>query len=215
MSKQEYPYPQDEFDVLGQERVPHGVHREPTPRWRVWLPYLLVIVLVPLLTFGAVKYFTTTDDGPGETPPTATGSPTGDGTEPSPSAETGTGEEPTDEPSQEPSEEPTDEPTDEPTTPDLDLSVPVLVLNGAAVQGLAGRTTDFLTDQGWTAVTASNYSNAAPTETTLYYHSADIEAEAEAVAEQLGITALTESAEAASNGIVIVLRSDFTEPAAD
>ncbi|QGH68447.1 LytR C-terminal domain-containing protein [Pseudactinotalea sp. HY158] len=206
MSKQDYPYPKDEFDVLGQERVPHGVHREPTPRWRVWLPYLLVIVLVPLLTFGAVKYFMSADDAPSASP-TTTAAPSADpsGESPAPS------EQPT---ATEGGEEPSEEPTEEPTTPELDHGVAVLVLNGAGVQGLAGRTTDALTGLGWTAATAGNYTNSAPAETTLYYHSAELEPEARAIGEQLGIDNLSESATAASEGIVIVLRAGFSAPAA-
>ena len=50
-----YEYPEDEFDGADDDgRVPVGVHRAPAPRWRSWLPLLIVIVVVPVLAWGAV-----------------------------------------------------------------------------------------------------------------------------------------------------------------
>lgn len=221
MSKEQYPYLEDEFDVLGAQRAPKGVHREPEPAWTRWLPYLLVVLLVPLLTFGAVKFFSSGSEG--EPEPSASDS--GEEQELAPGAEapedgpeagdTGDGEsedggqapeEPTEEPTEEPSEEPTEEPAE------LNYGTHVLVLNGAGVTGLAGQVTDLLGQQGWANNAPDNYMNTEPPTTTLYYTSAQFEEEAQAVAEVLGITNLRESASAASNGIVIVLRSDFTLP---
>lgn len=217
MSKEDYPYPEDEFDTLGAKRVPQGVHREPAPRWRQWLPFLLVLVLVPLLTFGVVKYFADTSSD--EPTPTAEESETaapdeGDG-------EDGNGEETSGEddgetdPEADGTEEPGEEDPgeDDPAdSEDLNLDTSVLILNGARVQGLAGEVAEALTDEGWRQTEADNYAQAAPAETTLYYTSEEFAAEAEAVGEQLGITNLVESSSAASNGIVIVLRADFSMP---
>ena len=219
MSKEDYPYPEDEFDTLGAKRVPQGVHREPTPRWRQWLPYLLVLVLVPVLTFGVVKYFAgSSSDEPGPTAEETETSAPEEGGEESPGAEDGatdpdseeTGG--TDEPGDEEpgDEEPGEEDTEDPE--DLNLDTHVLILNGARVQGLAGEVADALTDEGWQYTEADNYAQAAPAESTLYYTSEEFAAEAEAVGEQLGITNLVESSSAASNGIVIVLRTDFSMP---
>lgn len=233
MSKEQYPYPEDEFDTLGAGRVPQGVHREPAPRWRQWLPYLLVLVLVPLLTFGAVK-FLTGDSGPVDPLPTAE-EPADDGddadadaddqdegaddSDPSDPDATGTDPDGADDGDTDDTDD-TDADSDEdatedPETPaDLDYSTHVLVLNGAGVQGLAGQVTEALTNDGWTNTTPDNYESASPTVTSLYYTSEEFAAEAAAVAESLGITNLIESATGASNGIVIVLRSDFQMPAA-
>lgn len=209
--------------MLGAQRAPKGVHREPEPGWTRWMPYLLVVLLVPLLTFGAVKFFA---NGSGTEPdPSASDSVDGqdldaeaeeddaDGLEEEPGAiEDGDGEseDGSEESPEEPVEEPTEEPTDEPV--DLNYSTHVLILNGAGVPGLAGQVTDLLAQQGWTNTAPDNYMNNEPPTTTLYYTSAEFEAEAQAVAEELGIANLRESAAAASNGIVIVLRSDFTLP---
>lgn len=230
MSKEQYPYPEDEFDTLGAGRVPQGVHREPAPRWRQWLPYLLVLVLVPLLTFGAVK-FLTGDSGPVDPLPTAE-EPADDGddadadaddqdegaddSDPSDPDATGTDPDDGDTDDTDDTDADSDEDaTEDPETPaDLNYSTHVLVLNGAGVQGLAGQVTEALTNDGWTNTTPDNYESASPTVTSLYYTSEEFAAEAAAVAERLGITNLIESATGASNGIVIVLRSDFQMPAA-
>lgn len=232
MSKQDYPYPEDEFDALGADRVPQGVHREPTPRWRQWLPYLLVLILVPLLTFVGVKYFADSGSAPPSASPTApaddtseeegageegageedgTGENDGEGAQEEPTAgedDTAAGEEP----GEDPDAEGGDGGTDEEPPADVDHSVHVLVLNGARIQGLAGEVAAALEDDGWMSTEADNYNAAAPVETTLYYTSAEFEAEAQAVADRLGITNLVESASGASNGVVIVLRTDFSMP---
>lgn len=229
MSNEEYPYPEDEFDALGARRVPQGVHREPPPRWRSWLPYVLVLVLVPLLTFGAVKFFA--GDPASDPEPTATESvdstteDPGDGDEAEPAdTDSPTGEEPGDEPGGddtdgetgdgEPGEEEPGEGSDDPGA-ELDYATSVLVLNGAGIQGLAGEVADALEGEGWTNTEADNYSADTPLETALYYTSEEFVAEAQAVADALGITNLIESETGASNGVVIVIRTDFSMPSDD
>ena len=51
----QYPYPPDEFDASSDDGpAPIGVHRAPVPAWRAWLPLLAILVIVPLLAWGAV-----------------------------------------------------------------------------------------------------------------------------------------------------------------
>lgn len=211
MSEQDYPYPEDEFDVEGASRVPKGVHRAPIPRWKQWIPYLLVLILVPLLTIVVVKFYTTSQGT--ETPdasPTQVSTPTDgtgeDGTEgvddpttTDPEVDTTGGE-----------TEPTDDPADQ--TPDLQRDASVLVLNGARVQGLAGQVAGVLEADGWTNTAADNHDGDTPVATTIYYTSSEFEAEAQAVAETLNIDNVVEDPASASNGIVIVLRAGYTVP---
>ena len=56
MPKIDYPFPEDEFDVAGAGRVPEGVHRAPRPRWRVLLPFVIVVLLGPVLAYAGVSY---------------------------------------------------------------------------------------------------------------------------------------------------------------
>lgn len=203
MAEDTYPYPEDEFDDLGKNRTPQGVHRAPRPWWRVWGPLIAVVILAPLLAYGLVRLAAggSNDADPAPTPTvTASVSPTPEeGTdEPAPEETPGESEEPV-------------EPTPEETTeaPAVDRAVPVSVLNGAAVQGLAGRTQERLQGLGWTSVAAGNYNSAEPTVSTVYYRDASLLPAAQAVAEELGIGPVAELASIES--ITVVLRSDFAE----
>lgn len=206
-----YPYPEDEFDTLGADRTPQGVHRAPMPRWRQWLPFLIVLVLAPTLAFVAVQALTR--DGSGgsasETTTEAVTEPTG-GEEPTDGAEEPTDgtEEPTD--GAEETSDATEEPTD--ALEDLDQGVLVVVLNGSGIAGRAAEVSEGLGDLGWTNTRADNYGNAQPTVSTVYYDNAGQSAEAEAIAAELGIENLVESSSAAQGAIVIVIRSDLQWP---
>lgn len=204
MSKQPYSYDEDEFDALGADRVPVGVHRRPVPWWRHAMPFVVVLILAPVLAFGVVQLWSQ-EAGPSSDPtPTAEAGTSGDGT----------GEEPTDETTDEGDDATTDEsesPEDEETTPedDLERDLGVWVLNGSATVGLAGEVAAQLDEGDWTNVETSDYSYELPTESAIFYTTADMADEAEAIGEELGISALYEDPEAASNGVVIVLRPDF------
>lgn len=207
MTKQPYAYDEDEFDTLGADRVPVGVHRRPVPWWRHALPFVVVLVLAPVLAFTVVQLWSQESD-PGADQTAAEASAGDDGT-------AGGGEETTDEGEAgqdgETTEEESESPTEEETTPDddLDRDLSVWVLNGAGVSGLAGEVTAQLADDGWSNVVADDYSYRLPTDSAIFYTTADMADEAEAIGDSLGIAALHEDPDAASNGVVIVLRPDF------
>lgn len=205
------------------------MHREPVPRWRQWLPYLLVLILVPILTFGAVKYFTSdpadqpeampsesvppadSDEGQEEPAPEEE-APEEDGDDAGAEAPEDAEEEPETQDPDEGADEPggVEDPDDDGT--DMDQGVHVLVLNGAGISGLAGRVGDLLAVDGWTNTEPETFTGTTPTVTTLYYTSAEFEAEAAAVGERIGVSNLVESSSGASNGIVVVLRADYSFP---
>lgn len=205
MAEHTYPFPEDEFDSLGKNRAPQAVHRAPRPWWRVWGPLIAVVVLAPLLAIALVKV--ATNDGAGGTPVT---SPTASASAEATDAAT---DQPTDGATAEPSdaattEAPTTEPTAEPTTAaPIDQSVAVSVLNGARVQGLAGSVQEQLQADGWTQVTAGNYTSAQPEVSTVFYATPDLAPAAQAIASTLGIGPVTELADIDS--ITVVLRPDF------
>ena len=201
MAEDTYNFPEDEFDELGKDRTPQGVHRAPRPWWRVWGPLIAVVILAPILAIGLVKIATqdrtSTPEASQSTSQEA--EETGDGTETAteaPTTEAPVTEEP-------PAEEPT------PEAPPIDQSVTVSVLNGAGRQGLAGRVAETLTTAGWTSVEPGNYTSAQPQTSAVYYASADLAPAAQAVAETLGIATVQELGEVTS--ITVVLRSDFAE----
>ncbi len=202
MAKQDYPYPEDEFDTLGADRVPQGVHRTPVPRWRRLLPFVVVLLVAPTLAYLGVSYLA--NQGSPSSSETSAAVAT---TEPTPSetADEGT---PTEEPSAAPSEtEPT--PTETPTEDaDIQRGAAVFILNGAGVAGLAGQATGKLEADGFTDVTPADYASSVPTASTVYYNNPDLQATAEQVGTLLGITALRELA-TATDSIAVVLRGDY------
>ena len=225
MSREDYPYEEDEFDVLGADRTPQGVHRAPVPRWRQLLPFAVVIVLAPLLAWVGVSALSGNFGGDSEeTPPAATATEeqdadgegsddeeAGDETDgEATETDDGADENGTDEETDGPDETETDDADEEDLN--LDRAVRVLVLNGTSTPGLAGSAAEVLSTEGWENTSTADYGQAQPTVTTLYYHDALVAEEAEAVADDLGIEATVESASAASQGVVIVLRDDFTLP---
>lgn len=196
-------YPEDEFDVAGRDRSPEGVHREPPSVWRALAPFLAVIVVVPLLAWGAVSLLS---GGDGEEPqadptPVATVAPTDE-----PTTDGGTTEEPTDEPTT-----PEEETTEPGPSADAILTTSVSVLNGAGVSGLAGEVAAVLQEAGFTSVGAADYTAGSPDVTTLYYRNAELAPTAQAIGELAGIDNLVEAPSATQNvEIAIVLRGDYT-----
>lgn len=214
MSREDYPYDEDEFDVLGADRTPQGVHRAPVPRWRQLLPFAIVIVVAPLLAWAGVSALSGEFGAdPQETPPAATetvpGEDEDDPEETEPEEGNGT-EDPEENGTEDDDGNGTEEesPADE---ADLDREVRVLILNGTSTVGLASTASETLMAEGWTNTSTADYGQAQPAVTTLYYHDALVAEEAEAVAADLGIEETVESASAASTGVVIVLRDDFTD----
>lgn len=204
-----YEYPEDEFDAADDEGpVPVGVHRAPVPGWRSWVPLLAVLIIVPLLAWGAVQLLGRHGARPAaESTAAASGGGGGSGAPASGGQAPATGQPPA-------TATPTNDarPTSAPTN--ADLTTGVTIHNGAGINGLGGRTGDRLRNVGYTNVEVQQgtYDNASPTTTTIFYADSDTEPTARAVGQALGITNIVESAaEAQSNPIVIVLRTDFEE----
>lgn len=205
-------YPEDEFDLAAKDRGPKGVHRPAEKLSRKLLPWIVVILAAPLLAWGAIELIGGGSDS--ETSPTAASTSAEQGTDASSASDAPTTEsaEPTTE-SAEPTTESAEPTTAEETTepePAVEYATPISVLNGAGVSGLAGRVSETLTAAGFTAVTAGNYQSAQPTTSAVFYRTVELADTAQAVADELGITAVSQL-DSASADIVVVLRSDFSE----
>ncbi|WP_067837988.1 LytR C-terminal domain-containing protein [Nocardia lijiangensis] len=90
----------------------------------------------------------------------------------------------------------------------VDRAVPVRVLNNSLVAGLAARTADQLTANGWTNVAPGNYAGGNIAKTTVYYGNTAGEREAAmAIAREIGATAEPKSAVIGDNGpgVVVIL----------
>lgn len=192
-----YDYPDDEFDADADGPVPVGVHRAQVPAWRSWIPLLAILIIVPLLAWGAVGLLARHSGGSGATA-TATAVVPADDSADAVATQTG---------------QATAEPTAQ-STGSADFTTGVTVHNGTNTTGLATRTGDRLNNAGFTSVTVSQgvYTLEEPANTTVYYASADQAATAQAVVDALGVGEMVESAaEAQSNPIVVVLRNDYQE----
>lgn len=195
-------YPEDEFDVAARQRGPKGVHRQAESALRRLLPYVVVLVAAPLLAWGVLSLLN--QDNEAGTPVASASQ----GATAEPTASVTASGEPTAEAT--PSAEPTPAPETTQPAVEVNFAAPVAVLNGAGVQGIAGRTAERLQDAGFTAVTAADYQSAQPTVTTIYYNNADLAPTAQAVGLELGIDVLIEL-ESATDSIAVVLRADFEE----
>ncbi len=195
MSKAAYRYPPDEFDATPDPDAPRGVHRAPRSAWSRWWPFLLVLIVVPLIAWAAVTYLADEGRLPGN-----------DAEEPLPTSAT-TAPTPT---STQTAAEPTPTVTAEPTPTEAapNLATPVSVLNGAGIGGLAGRQADELRTAGFTDVTPGNATSDTPVASTVFYGSEDLRSTAELVASTLGLDTLVLSPIDAPQGITVILRED-------
>jgi hypothetical protein len=199
VAKIDYPFPEDEFDAAGEGRAPEGVHRARQPRWRVLLPFLIVVLLAPVLAYAGVSYLAGRGDSGGSA---VTASPAGDvlgqaavaaGETPAPVATA-------------PAPTPTPEPT--PQAPPVARDARVVALNGTRTGGLAAGAAARLQADGFTAVTVGNARSRVPTASTVYYNNAGLAPSAQRAAAVLGIGRVVENS-SATPSIAIVLRSDY------
>lgn len=201
-----YPHPEDEFDQASSSEGPRGVHRAPRSRLQRWWPFLVVVLVFPALAFGLVTWLSDWDGLSGVDNPlveeTAEPSGTAAAEETAPPAETTA---PTETPAE--PEEPAETP--EPTTPEADLARDVRVLNTTGTSGLAAGAVGSLEEAGFTSLSAGNWSGDAPAVSTVYYPGPDDAGTAQAVADALGITTVTESAAIADDRVVVALADDF------
>ena len=188
-------YPADEFENP-EDLGPVGAHRKPRSRWRPVVPFLLVLVLAPLLAWAVTALMQRNQDAP--EPQSAPESAQSAVVEPAQSAPV-VPEEPQSEP--EPAPEPEPEPEPE---PQVDRAAGVLILNASGRGGYAGQMQGTLSGDGFTAVSVGNGQGAAA-ENTVFYSSEDQVATANQVAAVLGITAVVNDPAATPDAPITVL----------
>ena len=199
MSKAHYPYPDDEFDIAAGHDVPRGVHREPRSGWSRWWPFVAVLVIGPLLAYGAVTLVTHQRGGSGGNQAVVDGGgDTADGTSP-----TGTETAPAAD-----ATSPANVPTQTPAASGPQLSTPVVILNAAKIQGLAAKAATKLQAAGFKGVTTGNSTTAAPSTSTVYYTKAELQATAAKVGETLKIPTVKLDPTKGGQGVTVVLTAD-------
>lgn len=209
----EQKYPRDRFDDVAPYTTQQGAHRKDfaPPKGSGHLnaiilaggvalaigvgSFLWLLPSDPLNQAGSASEETTSEtveDEPQD--PEETVEPE-DVAEPEPTAEQ-------DEPDAVESEDPEDpEETDESESDEpVDYEVPIGVYNASAVQGQAASVAQDLGSAGFNVPVADNWSGTVPASTIVYF--SDNEATANAVAEELGATAVYEPS---VDGVVVVL----------
>ncbi|PZR54091.1 hypothetical protein DNL40_03895 [Xylanimonas oleitrophica] len=218
MSKSQYPYPPDEFDVRGPDDAPVGVHRSPRSGWSNAWPFLLVAVVFAGIAIGAVSLLS--DDG-GSAPVaegevTQTAPAEGDAVDPGAEGDAGEGaEEP---PAEGGTELPEGEepPADgEGAEPGQDIqalvaagstSAQIRVLNDKGPSGEAAKGSEALAAYGFTNLEATNYpAGGSGTSDTVVWYNEGRSDTAAAVAAILGIPSENVSQQNVRNGDVVVV----------
>ncbi|GAB2467670.1 LytR C-terminal domain-containing protein [Xylanimonas ulmi] len=230
MTRSQYAYPPDEFDVRGPDDAPVGVHRAPRSRWRGVWPFLLVAVVAVAVAVGGVMFLsrdpgsaddtstaTQATEAPGDAGDTdATDPATGDATDPAEGDVTDPAEgDATDPAGGEATEAPTGGASDLATLlAAADKGAFVRVLNDGGPAGEAGRGRDALAGQGFTQVEAANYpaGGSGLTETTVWYTEGRQDT-ATAIAAALGIPSDRVVQQTVRSGDVVVVIKGALTPA--
>ncbi len=195
-------YEPDEFDQIA-PGGPQGVHRKKHSPWRNVLPFLAVLLIVPLLAWGATAIIK--GRGPEEVvvvevAQSQVDEPQSEAAPIEPLDEDG----PTGVPDDLDGEEQAPEEVT-PEAPAADLNAAIIVLNASGTDGLAGANAEVLSDAGFTNTTAGNADSSATTVNTVYYADASLLPTAQRVGELLGISELSENASAVGDYQIAVL----------
>ncbi|GAA4176780.1 LytR C-terminal domain-containing protein [Gryllotalpicola koreensis] len=188
-------FPKDRFDMVPTDLERVGAHRAPQHRGRglLWLVWCLAAILV-IVGAGWIYLHVLDNSLPGGSAspqPTVT--------------ETAS---PTKTPTTTPT--PTATPTPTPTpTATIVPSAQVSVLNSTRRAGLAASAATKLKAAGWSTVTTGNAPQSATT-TTVYYSDPGQIGVALGVAQSLGLTTVTQSAQFAGAAVTVVLGADYT-----
>lgn len=213
MSEQKYS--EDEFDRAA-DGGPAGAHRAPEPWWRWLVPFLIILLIVPAVSWGAMYLLTaqtpeaaapkravstaqTTEQV--ATPDTAA---TPSEMEPTKQAPVATAElEPA-----KPEPTPTNK-ADNQAKPIDPANVSVAVLNGTRVKGLAGKALDRVKEEGFNG-NAANATGWATKVSTVYYADDKYEASAKQIAKKLGISRVVKDKDARGKfQVTVVLKGDY------
>ena len=195
-----HEYPEDEFDELGKD-APGGVHREKPSQWKSVLPFLVVLVLAPLLAWGAATFYA----GQRDTTPTTSTTTAAVSTQTTTAAE-----QPTQAATSEASATPTSTEDSADSTVDPDFTkAQVMVLNGTEVNGLAAEAADRLKGIGFLNMDTDNADGWLGDKSIVYFRAGHDKA-AKEVAKELKIDAQQENTDAVGDkDVIVVLRDDF------
>lgn len=199
-------YPTDDFDQLP-DGGPVGVHRKQRNPWAPVLPFLIVLLVVPLLAWGVATLIQR--NVPEEEVVEVIGQSEqvvqsdGETTETEEQVEVviPDSDVPTAAPD-DPSAEQTPSPT--PPTGAVNYDAEVWVLNGSGIPGHAGEVADAVIGAGFANASAGNADGWLADQNTVFYSDASMLSTAQAVAAAAGISAVVENSDVAPSGTLVV-----------
>lgn len=203
----EKQYEPDEFDEAAED-MPIGVHRAHQPRWKQFLPFLVALIVGPLLAWGAYAFIVNrVDDSHASTQNQSQSDKAGEAGGENKDANKAEGEDKNKADENKPAEEEKPAPK-----PQADMSATIVIYNNLsnpAAAGSAGRSAETLKSAGFTDVTASNIQSDYTTSAVLYVDESQ-EATAKEVAAKLGISTVKMDGTAVGDAKVIaILDADF------
>jgi hypothetical protein len=208
VSKNSYPYPPDEFDSVDPKSRPQEVHAARRSTWsRVW-PFVVVIIVVPIIAFGVVKVLSAWDNpGSGGGDPQNTPTITDTQTVTDLPAVPPDGADIVDDAADDAVDISDDQSVEEFT---VDRTVQVAILNAKGEQGLAARAGELLRQDGWSAVEPGDYEGSEIDGGSAVYYGKNVwSASAESIAGILNIALVEKDTEGSPDGITVILRQDF------
>lgn len=213
-------YPEDEFDLQGRT-IPVGMHRKPTPKWRLYLPFVVVLILAPLSAWGVVYVMDRTDTTSSlvtDTSTSSTSSSTTTDAQKQAAAKKKAEEEAkkqAEEQAKAQAEEEAKKQAEEQAQKEAEAQqvnhdLKVKVFNATTTTGLAGRVAEKLRAQSFSDVSAGNSPGVNQSVSTVYYGSEDAKATAQAIATQLGIqNVVMDSSVPGGDGVAVLLQTDY------
>ncbi len=189
----ENQYPADEFDELAATRTVRGTHRRKESNAKWWIALVAVIVIAPLVGWGAIQLAGSSGSSLPKIPGMAATA------DPSSSADIDSSASPT----------PTETPSALP-----DFYLPVEILNSSDIEGYAAVNQESLWGAGFADVATGNYWGGEAVFTQIFYPDETFAATANEVARVLGIPQdeyhVVMGGEAEGGGaIVVVLAGEF------
>ena len=207
-------YPPDEFDRAGED-MPLGMHRAKPSKWRAVIPFLVILIVVPLLGWAASQYLTSrgnSEQSGADTVVTVQQSAAQSGTEsndsvvvtqPSQGSQSGGETSATQAPTPSPS------PTETSQEQEVDMNVKIGVLNGTGQNGYAAEKAAILNQAGFPGTEAANANGWLTEVSTVYYGDPALKASAQKIADTLGIERVAQDQDSVGTttyDVVVVLK---------
>lgn len=202
-------YPKDEFDLAGDD-MPVGMHRPEPSRWRNVIPFLVILVAVPLLAWSFSNLLISSTPTASQSGSDATISAQSDAVQSAPQSGAVPEPAPAPEPAPEPEPQPSaDHAQSEPESlaAQVNHNASIAVLNGTGIDGLAGRKVEELQAAGFPGASAANADGWITEVSTIYYRDPQVEVTAREIGRMLGVENFKADPELDSNAdIVVVLK---------